>query len=126
MENATSTDYSRTKAAVTQLNTDTRNGAALLKDTATTEAFTFAKNVKAVASTVRDDANPDLIRLRDRVQDVLATASATISDGAAKVKTTARQVASTTDTYVRENPYKTAGISLLAGALFGLLAARRK
>lgn len=55
---------------------------------------------------------------RSRVEGSLATARHTVT-------VQAREAAETTDRYVRQYPWETAGIAALAGAIIGFLISRR-
>ena len=70
--------------------------------------------LKATASHTGDR----IAAARSRVEGSLATARDTIT-------VQARDAAQTTDRYVREYPWETAGVAALVGAIVGFLIARR-
>ena len=70
-----------------------------------------------------DDA--DLARAREKLQRTLASTKASLHNGTERVRTSAKQAVTTTDTYVHDNPWRAIGIGALAGLLLGYLASRR-
>jgi ElaB/YqjD/DUF883 family membrane-anchored ribosome-binding protein len=70
-------------------------------------------------------ADPEIARLRARVERGLATAKKTIADGADRVQRQAQDVITAGDGYVRDRPWQAVGIAAAAGLLVGFLVARR-
>ena len=63
--------------------------------------------------------------MRGRVETALASAKANLASGTDSIRRRARQVASSTDGYVRESPWQALGIAALVGAAIGFLVTRR-
>ncbi len=63
--------------------------------------------------------------IRDRLQEHLATAKASLADAQAAVVDRAKQVGRYTDDYVHDNPWRSVGIAAGFGFIVGLLIGRR-
>ena len=66
-----------------------------------------------------DDA--DLARAREKLQRTLVSTKASLHNGTERVRTQAKQAATTTDHYVHENPWSAVGIAAAAGAAIAVL-----
>ncbi len=63
--------------------------------------------------------------IRDRLQDHLANAKASLADAQAAMVDRAKQVGRYTDDYVHDNPWRSVGIAAGVGLVIGLLIGRR-
>lgn len=63
--------------------------------------------------------------LREKIQDNLARARASLADAQAAMVDKAKEVGHATDEYVRDNPWKSVGIAAGVGFVIGLLVGRR-
>jgi ElaB/YqjD/DUF883 family membrane-anchored ribosome-binding protein len=70
-----------------------------------------------------DDA--DLARAREKLQRTLASTKASLHNGTERVRTSAKQAVTTTDTYVHDNPWSAVGIAAAAGAAIAVLMSTR-
>lgn len=70
-----------------------------------------------------DDA--DLIRARENLERRVAATRASLHNGTEHVRASARQAATTTDTYVHDNPWSAIGIAAAAGAAIAVLLSTR-
>jgi len=95
------------------------------KDYANGEINSFIENVEDLTHALKDVDTPEIARVKAKVKIALAAAKSALSDGAAQVRSQARQVSRTTDTYVRDNPWQVVGIAALIGIAVGILATRR-
>ena len=95
------------------------------KDYANGQINTFIENVEDLTHALKDVDTPEIARVKAKVKIALAAAKSALSDGAAQVRTQARQVSKTTDTYVRDKPWQVVGIAALIGLAVGIIAARR-
>ena len=77
--------------------------------------------VKKVANV--DDA--EIAEIREKVEDTLAKAKTTASEGVAAVRARAGEASEATDEYVRENPWAAIGIAAAIGIVIGFVAGRR-
>jgi ElaB/YqjD/DUF883 family membrane-anchored ribosome-binding protein len=104
------------------LNNDTARN---VKDYASGQINSFIENVEDLTHALRDVDTPEIARVKAKVKIALAAAKSALSDGAAQVRSQARQATKTTDTYVRDNPWQVVGIAALIGIAVGILASRR-
>jgi ElaB/YqjD/DUF883 family membrane-anchored ribosome-binding protein len=95
------------------------------KDYANGQINNFIENVEDLTHALKDVDTPEIARVKAKVKIALAAAKSALSDGAAQVRTQARQVTKTTDTYVRDNPWQVVGVAALIGIAVGILATRR-
>ena len=75
--------------------------------------------------TVQVEGEGKINEVRARVQNSIDTARVKLSDVGTEVTTRAKAAATTTDEYVRAHPWQAVGVGALAGALLGILIARR-
>src|ERR1700736_1504924 len=95
------------------------------KDYANGEINSFIENVEDLTDALKNVDTPEIARVKAKVKIALAAAKSALSDGAAQVRSQARQVTKTTDTYVRDNPWQVVGGAALIGIAVGILATRR-
>ena len=95
------------------------------KDYANCQIINFIDNVQDLTDALKDVDTPEIARVKAKVKIALAAAKSALSDGAAQVRSQARQVTKTTDTYVRDNPWQVVGIAALIGIAVGIIATRR-
>lgn len=95
------------------------------KDFANGKINTFIENVEDLTLALKDVDTPEIARVKAKVKIALAAAKSALADGAEQVRTQARQVTKTTDTYVRDNPWQVVGIAAVIGLAVGIFASRR-
>ena len=95
------------------------------KEFANGKINSFIENVEDLTHALRDVETPEIARVKAKVKIALAAAKSALADSAEQVRTQARQVSKTTDTYVRDNPWQVVGIAALIGIAVGILASRR-
>lgn len=83
-----------------------------------TEAQELLKTVKEEGSSKLDQVRTGVNAQIESAREKLGELQGTVQDGAKLAYTT-------TDEYVRTNPWRAVGIAALAGALVGFLASRR-
>jgi ElaB/YqjD/DUF883 family membrane-anchored ribosome-binding protein len=87
-------------------------------------------HVAGLMSKAADDSSPQLKELRTRVSDTIESARAAIAKADAAALDAVRNVASTADQYVRENPWVAigviAGVAASVGFLAGYMAAPQR
>jgi ElaB/YqjD/DUF883 family membrane-anchored ribosome-binding protein len=69
--------------------------------------------------------DPRFTEIRLRLQDSLRRVRASTSDAAQRLRGQAIAAGETADEYVRERPWTTAGVAVLAGIAIGALISRR-
>ena len=95
------------------------------RDYANGEINSFIENVEDLTDALKNVDTPEIARVKAKVKIALAAAKSALSDGAAQVRSQAREVSRTTDRYVRDNPWQVVGIAALIGIAVGILATRR-
>jgi len=75
--------------------------------------------------TVQDQGTDKVTEIRDRVQAQIDAARQTLGELQQTVQANAKAAMTSTDEYVRTNPWRAVGISAGVGALIGFLIARR-
>lgn len=70
-------------------------------------------------------AGEKVVAIRERLQDHLSAAKASLADAQAAVVDRAKQVGRYTDDYVHDNPWRSVGIAAGVGLVVGLLIGRR-
>jgi ElaB/YqjD/DUF883 family membrane-anchored ribosome-binding protein len=95
------------------------------KDYANGEINSFIENVEDLTDALKNVDTPEIARVKAKVKIALAAAKSALSDGAAQVRSQAREVSRTTDNYVRDNPWQVVGIAALIGMAVGILFTRR-
>jgi ElaB/YqjD/DUF883 family membrane-anchored ribosome-binding protein len=89
------------------------------------EARRFIADMQVLLGRVAHLADPEIARLRARVEHGFATARKTFTDGTDRVQRHAKDVMNVGNGYVRDQPWQAAGISAVAGLVVGFLVARR-
>ncbi len=89
------------------------------------EVNNLIADVEDLVTRVGEAADPEIARLREKVERALATAKQAIADGADQVQRQAKDAVAAGDRYVREQPWQAIGIAALAGLAVGFLVSRR-
>jgi ElaB/YqjD/DUF883 family membrane-anchored ribosome-binding protein len=82
-------------------------------------------DVEELLRRVGDAADPELARLRAKLESTVATTKKAISDGTEQVQRQAKEAFEASDRYVRDQPWEAIGIAAIAGLAIGLLVGRR-
>ena len=82
-------------------------------------------HVQSLLDHVRRTADPEIDRLRLKIEDALAAGRWVTPGRIADVRRRARDMLSAGDGYVRDRPWQSAGIAALAGVIVGILVGRR-
>jgi ElaB/YqjD/DUF883 family membrane-anchored ribosome-binding protein len=93
----------------------------LQKDKLMSDVRTFIADAEEMMRLTADEASQSAIEARSRVQSRLQEARAELANLQNVVVTRAKDVGKVTDSYVRENPWKSVGIAAGAAAGIGLL-----
>lgn len=84
------------------------------------------RDVEELTNALKHVDIPEIARVKAKVRMAATAARSALADGAAQVRTRARQVTETTDTFVHENPWRVVGIAALIGLAVGIFAGRRR
>ncbi len=82
-------------------------------------------DVQDLLSRVAHVADPEIARLRAKVERALTAAKKAVVDGTDRIQHHAKGAMSAGDSYVRDQPWQAVGIAAAAGLVVGFLAARR-
>ena len=85
----------------------------------------FLDNVDDLTKAIKDVETPDIARVRAKVKMALSAAKSALADSAAQVRGQASQITRTTDSYVRDNPWRIVGIAAVVGVVLGVMMSRR-
>ena len=102
-----------------------REAARQARVAANQEVRRLIADVEELIRRVGDAADPELARLRAKVETTVATTKKAISDGSEQVQRQAKEAFEASDRYVRDQPWEAIGIAALAGLAIGLLVGRR-
>lgn len=92
---------------------------------ATREFHNFVADVEDLVTSTTPLTVEDLARAKERLHQRVTAAKASIETMRRDVTDQARQTAAATNHYVKENPWKSAGIGAAVGLLLGFMLARR-
>jgi ElaB/YqjD/DUF883 family membrane-anchored ribosome-binding protein len=106
-------------------NDDAGDAAQKVREIAGQEVRTLLADVQDLIGRVAHVADPEIARLRTRIEGGLATTRKALADGTDQVQRQARAALATSDRYVHEQPWQSVGIAAVAGLLVGFLVGRR-
>jgi len=89
------------------------------------EVNALIADVEELIGRVSDAADPEIARLRTKVESAIATARGALADGADQVQHKTREALEAGSQYVREQPWQAIGIAAVAGVAIGFLVSRR-
>ncbi len=102
-----------------------RDAARQARVAANLEVRKLIADVEDLVRRVGDAADPELARLRAKVESTVATTMKAISDGTDQVQRQAKEALEAGDRYVRDQPWEAIGIAAVAGLVIGFLVGRR-
>jgi ElaB/YqjD/DUF883 family membrane-anchored ribosome-binding protein len=89
------------------------------------EARNLMADMQDLLRRVAHVADPEISRLRAKIERSLTAAKKTLADGTDRVRRHAKDVMNAGDGYVRDQPWQAVGIAAAAGLVVGFFAARR-
>jgi ElaB/YqjD/DUF883 family membrane-anchored ribosome-binding protein len=69
-------------------------------------------------------ADSEVVQIRERLQEKIASAKETLSHQGVQIANAARSAVGATDDFVNDNPWKSTGIAALAGVMLALIIFR--
>ena len=102
-----------------------RDAARQARVAANQEVHKLIADVEDLVRRVGDAADPELARLRAKVESTVATTKRAISDGTEQVQRQAKEAVEAGDRYVRDLPWDAIGIAAVVGLAIGFLVGRR-
>jgi ElaB/YqjD/DUF883 family membrane-anchored ribosome-binding protein len=91
----------------------------------TSEVGNLIADVQDLLSRLAHVADPEISRVRAKVEQALTTAKRALADSTDRVQRQAKNAMSVGDLYVRDNPWRAIGIAAAAGLVVGVLVGRR-
>jgi ElaB/YqjD/DUF883 family membrane-anchored ribosome-binding protein len=89
------------------------------------EVSNLTADVQELFHRVAHVADPEIARLRTKIERGLTAAKKALADGTDQVQRHAKDAMAAGDSYVREQPWQAVGISAAVGLVVGFLVARR-
>jgi ElaB/YqjD/DUF883 family membrane-anchored ribosome-binding protein len=102
-----------------------RDAARQARVAANQEVHKLIADVEDLVRRVGDAADPELARLRAKVESTVATTKRAISDGTEQAQRQAKEALEAGDRYVRDQPWDAIGIAAVVGLAIGFLVGRR-
>ena len=113
------------RGAAKTLKNDAGDAALKLRKVASQEFDTLIADVQDLLVLVAHVADPEIARLRVKVEGSIASAKEAAVDASVRVLRQARGAMNASDHYVHEKPWQAIGIAALAGLAVGALVSRR-
>ena len=98
-----------------------RNGGGASRD----EWHKLVADVEDLVRKVAHVDDEEIAEIRSKVEDTLARAKTTATEGVTAVRERAEEATDATDEYVHENPWAAVGIAAAVGIIIGFIAGRR-
>ena len=124
MENGTR-EPGRIRGDGKAIKADMADGARKMRNAGGPEVQGLMADVQDLLGRVAHVADPEIARVRARVEAGLSSAKAAIGEGAHKIRKSAGDAMAAGDGYVRERPWQAVGVAAAAGLLVGFLVGRR-
>jgi ElaB/YqjD/DUF883 family membrane-anchored ribosome-binding protein len=113
------------RGEIKHLKSDAKASGRRLKASGQQEMHNLLADVDDLMTRVGDSLDPEISRIRAKVESGLASAREMLSDGADQVQRQARDAVNAGGRYVSDNPWTAVGIAALTGLTVGYLIARR-
>lgn len=110
---------------VKHLKSDAHASGRKMKSAGKHEMNNLLADVEDLMSRVGDSVDPEISRIRAKVESGLADARQMLSDGADQVQRQTREAVNAGGRYVSDNPWTAIGVAALTGLTVGYLIARR-
>ena len=118
-------DPAAVRSAAQEARGTVRHAAREARMAASREVDRLIADVEELLRQVTDVADPELLRLRARLQETVATTRKAVADGAGEVQRRAKEALQAGDQSVRVWAWEAIGIAAVAGLAIGFLAGRR-
>ena len=96
-----------------------------MRATGSQEVNDLIEDVEEFVGRVGEAADPEIARLRAKVEQAVSTAKQSLIQGAEHVQRKAHAAMDAGDRYVRDQPWQALGVAALAGLVLGFFVARR-
>jgi ElaB/YqjD/DUF883 family membrane-anchored ribosome-binding protein len=125
METTANDNGRSVRGDVKHLRSDAQESGRKMKSAGKQEINNLLADVEDLMSRVSDSVDPEISRIRAKVESGLADARQMLSDGAEQVQRQAREAVNAGGRYVSDNPWTAVGIAALTGLTVGYLISRR-
>jgi len=113
------------KTTGARLKNDAADGVSEIKGVAANEVKNLIADVEDLVARIADLKDPDVVRVRAKVQNAVDAAKGGLAEGADTLRRRAQKAMSGADGYVRERPWAAVGLAAVVGAVVGILVSRR-
>lgn len=113
------------RGAAKTLKNDAGDAALKLREVGSQGLDTLVADVQDLLVLVAHVADPEIARLRAKVEGSIASVKEAAVDGRVRVQRQAWEAMNASDHYVHEKPWQAIGIAALAGLAVGALVSRR-
>jgi len=125
METTANDNGRSVRGDVKHLRSDAQESGRKMKSAGKQEINNLLADVEDLMTRVSDSVDPEISRIRAKVESGLADARQMLSDGAEQVQRQAREAVNAGGRYVSDNPWTAVGIAALTGLTVGYLISRR-
>jgi ElaB/YqjD/DUF883 family membrane-anchored ribosome-binding protein len=125
METTYKDDDRSVRSEARPFSNDAGSVAQRVRDIGGHEVRTLLADVQDLVGRVAHVADPEIARLRVRIESGLATTKKALADGSEQAQQKAKAAIATSDRYVHEQPWQSVGIAAVVGLLVGFLVGRR-
>jgi ElaB/YqjD/DUF883 family membrane-anchored ribosome-binding protein len=125
LERGLHADAAAARSAAQEARSTMRHASREARTAAGREVDRLITDVEELLRRVADAADPELLRLRDKLQETVANTKKAVADGAGEVQRRAKEALQAGDQTVRDRPWEAIGIAALAGIAIGFLVGRR-
>jgi ElaB protein len=125
LERGAHADAAAVRSAAQDARGTMRHAAREARMAASREVDKLIADVDELLCRVADAADPELLRLRARLKETVATTKKALADGAGEVQHRAKEALQAGDQAVRDRVWEAIGIAAVAGLAIGFLAGRR-
>jgi ElaB/YqjD/DUF883 family membrane-anchored ribosome-binding protein len=107
------------------LSSDLQESVSKMRAAGSEEVDNLIAHVEEFVDRVGDAADPEIARLRAKVDYAVDVARKSLAQGAEQVQRKAQEAMDAGDQYVHEAPWQAIGMAALAGSVVGFLVTRR-
>jgi ElaB/YqjD/DUF883 family membrane-anchored ribosome-binding protein len=125
LERGLHVDPAAARSAAQEARNTMRHASREARTAAGREVDRLIADVEELLRRVTDAADPELQRVRDKLQQTVATTKKAVADGAGEVQRRAKEALQAGDDAVRDRPWEAIGIAAIAGLAIGFLVGRR-
>jgi ElaB/YqjD/DUF883 family membrane-anchored ribosome-binding protein len=107
------------------LKSDLKDSVKKMRAAGSQEINDLIADVEEFIGRVGESADPEIARLRTKVEQAVSTTKKSLTQGAEHVQRKAQAAIDAGDRYVRDQPWQALGVAAFAGLVLGFFVARR-